>query len=402
MRIQDIRFHGENGQGLLTAAVCPAHSGVDSTRVWFRFPAAKRPPNPGDVMLSAFLVPSMQAGEDLDIAAQVSTRLMAAVPGIQDILLNWYPAFRRSRVHAMAGVEVLSAQGGTAAFFSAGVDSIYTAIDPALEVDRLVLVHGFENPEHRQDLLRTTLSAVEPVARMLNKELIVVSTNLRSVADRSRPRWGKRFNGPFFGFCWMGSFLAALGHCMQMQYRRFVIPASLRLDALYPYGSHPHLDPLWSSQGLEIIHHGAGAGRLEKIRSIAAHNPEIAEWFQVCESNPPGQINCGDCDKCLRTRLALRLAGIKEPTPAFPRPPKWSRWPLIADRNRWQSEYADLLQWCRDGDEPEAVSALEAILKPQPGWRDLYPGVRRRVKSVAWRWAPSLVERMRGRRRRGW
>lgn len=402
MHVYDIRFHSLNGQGELSAMIRPARHHDCAKRVWFRFPASEIPPNPGDVMLCALLVPCMQAGEDLDIAAPVSPGLMAAVPGIQDRMLAWYPSFRHARVRAPAGEITWNGNPRTAACFSGGVDSIYTALDPDLEADALVLVHGFENPAHRLDLLRTTRDAVEPAARFLGKEVMLVSTNLRSLADRGQPRWGPRFNGRFFGFCWMGSFLAAVGHCLKGRFNRFVIPASMSLDALHPYGSHPHLDPLWSSEGLRIIHHGAGADRIRKIRHIVETSVEMVQWMQVCESNPPGETNCGTCDKCLRTRLALHLAGAGRDFPTSHGPPRWSRWPRVADPARWRSEYAVLRQWSLENREKEAAAALRAILFPRPGWRDLVHRGRNLAKSLVWRWTPSMAERLRGRRSRGW
>lgn len=344
----------------------------------------------------------MQAGEDLDVAAPVSPRLRGAVTRIQDILLGWYPGFRRSRLTARVGKDAAFSAIHTAACFSGGVDSLYTQLDPNLKVDRLVLVHGFENPVSRSDLLETTLQAVEPQARMLKRRVMVVKTNLRSLADRSFSRWGPRFPGNFFGACWLGGFLAAIAHCLRAEYGRFVIPASLSPDALKPYGSHPHLDGLWSSDAVQVIHHGAEAGRIEKIRSITGSAPQAAEWLQVCESNPPDRINCGDCDKCLRTRLALRLAGVKEPNHAFPVPPKWARWPLVADRARWNREYIELLRWCAYEKEPQAASALETILSPPPWWRDLRRHSRNLVKMAARLYAPGLAGWMLRERHREW
>ncbi|HDP94594.1 MAG TPA: hypothetical protein ENN40_04440 [Candidatus Aminicenantes bacterium] len=402
MRIENVRFQTKNGRAELSASVRPDHLRAEKSRVWFRFPAAASPHHPGDVFLCAFLVSCMQAGEDLDVASPVSPRLHGAVTRIQDILLGWYPGFRRSRLTAPVGKEAVSTAMRTAACFSGGVDSLYTQMDPNLKTDRLVLVHGFENPVERIDLLQTTLQAVESQARMLKRQIMVVETNLRSLADRSFSRWGTRFPGNFFGTCWLSGFLAAIAHCLQAECNRFVIPASLSLAALNPYGSHPHLDALWSSDAVRIIHHGAEAGRIEKIRRITRNAPRAAEWLQVCESNPPDRINCGDCDKCLRTRLALRLAGIKEPNHAFSAPPHWARWPLVADRGRWGREYDELLRWCGPDREPAAASALETILSPPPWWRDLHRRARNLAKNVAWRYFPGLAGRLRNKRRREW
>ncbi|MDY0296032.1 MAG: hypothetical protein RB296_01835 [Acidobacteriota bacterium] len=402
MRIDNIQFEWRNGCGELSARVNPARSRRGEPRVWFRFPVRKAPARCGDVMVCAFLVPCMQAGEDLEVAAPVSAHLFEALPRIQDILLEWYPGFRRSRVTGHKESDAATRAERTAACFSAGVDSLFTQLDPELQTDSLVLVHGFENPVERRDLLNATLRAVEPMAVELKKPVMVVETNLRSLVERGLSRSRPRFRGNLFGFCWMGAFLAAIGHCLQSEYGRFVIPASLSLDQLCAYGSHPHLDPLWSSHAVQIIHHGAGAGRLEKIRRIARAAPRAVGWLQVCESNPPARINCGDCDKCLRTRLALRLAGACEPNPAFPQPPNWERWPLLADRNRWEREYTELLRWSQAEKETVAVSALQAILSPPPWWKDLYRHGRNLARRLVRRYFPGVAGLLRRERRRVW
>lgn len=90
-----------------------------------------------------------------------------------------------------------------------------------------------------------------------------------------------------------------------------MIPASLTFRNLGPLGSHPVLDPLWNTETTTVVHHGAEASRVEKTASIAKH-PHLLDQLQICCY--AGGRNCGECEKCIRTALALHLLGVKAET----------------------------------------------------------------------------------------
>ena len=144
MRIHQVRLHCRNGNGELSARVLPEGFSEWEETVWFRFPSRSGIlDNAGDVFLCAFLIPCMQAGEDLRIDAPVSPRLMSHLARIQDIVLKWYPSFHRSRVRAGHSDGPCRKGEGVFACFSGGVDSLFTMLKMGERVDRLLLVHGF-------------------------------------------------------------------------------------------------------------------------------------------------------------------------------------------------------------------------------------------------------------------
>jgi len=91
-------------------------------------------------------------------------------------------------------------------------------------------------------------------------------------------------------------------------------PSSFSYDQLYPYGSHPLTDPLYSNGCVEIIHDGCEARRVDKIKKIIKYESALAN-LRVCFHDV--NVNCGKCTKCLRTMIALNLLGA----PAGPLPP---------------------------------------------------------------------------------
>jgi hypothetical protein len=96
-----------------------------------------------------------------------------------------------------------------------------------------------------------------------------------------------------------------------------LIAATDHYTQLSPWGSHPLLDPLWSTEATTIIHDGSEATRAEKIMNWICRSDLALQNLRVCLS-PNDQYNCGRCEKCLRTMIPLYVAGCLGRS-AFPR-----------------------------------------------------------------------------------
>lgn len=338
---------------------------------WFRFPKRYDPwAYRGDPFLAGLLVPCMFAGETIHIDAPVSQRLLEAVPRIQEVISDWdadciQVEVSSSRTHRGSQGK----PGASAVFFSAGVDSLYSLCKHRQEASHLVLIHGLENPVFDRDLLQQTLTSIRVHQQLFGKELVTVYTNLRSVADQSIAPWGRLPRRGFFGFRYMGSLLAAAGLCLQDGFGRLFIPASYCWDTLVPYGSHPDLDPMWSSEDLTFEHDGCESSRLEKIKHIAAAVPAALAHLQVCESNLPCETNCCSCDKCLRTMLALRLNGLLDKSCSFNKPLRLDTLVKRANRRRWRRDYQDLLTEARQRGDGPVEDALCRLLEKRLCWQ---------------------------------
>lgn len=112
-----------------------------------------------------------------------------------------------------------------------------------------------------------------------------------------------------------GAALAAVAHAALAGPAQVFVASTFDVAHLTPWGSHPLLDPHFSSQRLSFVHEGTRFSRLAKVREIA-RAPHGLECLRVCPANAPGRLNCGECEKCIRTRLELLAAGVDE-SPAF-------------------------------------------------------------------------------------
>jgi len=282
--------------------------GDEASEIWYR--VSEGPIAQGsETFLAATLPSAMKLGFDLELPGGISPRLLHALPTIQTILRSWVPECREIPVHPGAPRAATPIPGrGVACFFSGGVDSFYTLLKHREEIDRIVLVHGFDL---RLDdaVMRTKVSeAMREVAAEIGVGLIEVETNVRSMADRYFP-W--RF--------YHGAMLASVALLLAPQIRKFYVAASDSFATLMPWGSHPLLDPLWSTEQTELIHDGLEATRLEKVASIASS--EIAmRYLRVCFpwTNDAGGYNCGRCEKCLTTMACLRGVGALGLCATFP------------------------------------------------------------------------------------
>jgi len=87
-----------------------------------------------------------------------------------------------------------------------------------------------------------------------------------------------------------------------------------------PWGSDPRIDHLLSTDDLEVVHDGASATRIAKTAAIAPWT-ETRGLLRVCSPRPDGRlVNCCQCEKCLRTMVALDMLGELDHHTTFPLP----------------------------------------------------------------------------------
>lgn len=83
-------------------------------------------------------------------------------------------------------------------------------------------------------------------------------------------------------------------------------------EMYFPSGSTAATDHLLSGAAMQIVHDGACASRTDKVKLIA-RNASATESVKVCWEGKNTHENCGVCEKCLRTRLNFRAAGVNSP-----------------------------------------------------------------------------------------
>jgi hypothetical protein len=94
------------------------------------------------------------------------------------------------------------------------------------------------------------------------------------------------------------------------------VPSSFPYSQLFPLGSHPLTDPLWSNECTEVMHDGCEAKRIDKLKKICESKPAL-ENLRVCTNDQ--DENCGKCEKCLYTMIPLKVLNAYDaPFPPLP------------------------------------------------------------------------------------
>jgi diphthamide synthase (EF-2-diphthine--ammonia ligase) len=296
--------------------------------------------------LSAMLFPAMRIGQDLEISGTVSPKLFKSIETIQAIFNKWFPEFQKVDVQASPGLpdEVREASD-VGVFFSGGVDSFYTLLKHLDEITKIIFVHGLdiklENISHRSKVSKE----IHRIAREFGKPLIEVETNGYEFARQCG---------------YEGSFLASIGLALSPQFKKIYFASTFPYDDLMPDSSHPLLDPLWGTESLTFEHDGCEASRLERVATIAQSDIALRS-LRVCSTNPEDDYNCGQCEKCLRTMLALLAVGALERCTTFKNEPDIEAVSRLKFRlPRRQLPYAEenLRALESSGNHPDLVEAL--------------------------------------------
>jgi hypothetical protein len=269
------------------------------------------------------IIPAMHFGERrIFLDAEICPTLREGLETVMALMKEWTQGeYRPLNIEAKTRsvVDNLNNNRRAGLFLSGGMDSLaalrvnkktYPEQHPGSIKDCL-LVHGFDiggviergMKYHVFDRAKMALSAVAKDAKVT---LIPVYTNIRHLCDE-RELWLDRF---------FGAVLAAVAHAFSSRLNLVYIASSYDIPNLTPCGSHPLLDPSYSSYDLRIIHRDLALSRLEKLRIVADWDVAFQN-FRVCLANVPDRLNCGKCEKCIRTMTELLAIGALDKTNAF-------------------------------------------------------------------------------------
>ncbi len=193
--------------------------------------------------------------------------------------------------------------GRSACFLSLDVDSTYTLLKHARALDHVIIHRSFDCWPWDDAYCAQVLAAAEELLSNFDPRpsVILLDSNQRAFSERWLD-WRLYMHG---------AALAGAAHALSAGLSKCLVAAGYTYRDLVPSGVSPLLDPLWSSHALEIVHDGAEASKLSKIRRIA-QSPFAVRNLRVCHAPVPGRFNCGRCNKCLRITMQLYLTGVLE------------------------------------------------------------------------------------------
>jgi hypothetical protein len=281
--------------------------GEVSRRLSFTIPRElSAPPGEGSAFLSACLLQAMRRGEDLEIDAPVSAKLLAATDQIQTIYASWAPSVPRVGVRVAGETAPRARASAMGCFFSRGVDSMYSAAAEQRDrVTHLVFIADLD-PINDVDTQAHEVRLAQEAAALLDRPLVVAGSNVRRVAD-----------GLLDWTDLVGAGLSAVAQCSDGGLGSMLIPSSSDWTTFGPAGTSPFLDPRYSTENLQVEHGELNRTRDGKVAWLAANRPDLLPLLKVCfRENRPD--NCGRCRKCLWTMASLEAAGSLHLASSFP------------------------------------------------------------------------------------
>ena len=325
MRISNLKFIHDGNRARVTANVqwedCdrPGHNIYIETEEAFAKDLSLSP----HAFLVGCIIPALHFGERrIFLDAEICPTLREGLETVMALMKEWTKGeYKPLNIEAntRSAVRNLNNHKRAGLFLSGGMDSLaalrinkktYPEQHPGSIKDCL-LVHGFDiggviERGMKYHVFDRAKEALSEIAKDANVTLIPVYTNIRHLCDE-RELWLDRF---------FGAVLAAVAHAFSSRLNLVYIASSYDIPNLTPCGSHPLLDPAYSSYDLRIIHRDLALSRLEKLRIVADWDVAFQN-FRVCLANVPDRLNCGKCEKCIRTMIELLAIAALDKTKAF-------------------------------------------------------------------------------------
>jgi hypothetical protein len=312
-----------------------------------------------DAFLAAGLFPAMKLGNNLRIEGTVSPKLLHATDTIQNIIKSWFSGYAKVSIGAEKSNHTeLTDQRGVGAFFSGGMDAFYTLLKHRDEITTLIFIHGFDIQLEKHEFRERASKAFREVAAAFNKVLVEVETNLAESLEKISPSFIPAGGDAH------GAVLASIALLLSPQMKKVYIPSSYPYADLAPWGSHVLLDPLWSTEDVEIVHDGCEATRVQKA-AVVAESDVALRHLRVCLFKPKDGLNCEQCEKCLRCMTTLRAVGALDKCSTF------SQKLDLENVEKIQIPYEGLYKSYRstlqavekNGNDPELAKALDTCIK---------------------------------------
>ena len=275
-----------------------------------------------DAFLVGSCLPAMYAGEKrIKIEGEICPILQKGIITNMQTFRRWY-GWRYKPVAIEAKkkeIKAYSSQNKRAGLFlSGGVDSTFSLrtnrlsfpLNHPLSIKDCFLIHGFDISYDSHSKMKTNIfdrafkNALE-IAQDAKVNLIPVTTNVRHLNSDVK-FWEKWFHG---------AALSSVAHCFSSRISMIYIASSHSALNLEPWGSHPYLDPNYSSTDLKIIHDKLCA-RIDKIKIIADWDIALQK-LRVCTQNHDELLNCGKCVMCIKTMVMLLTIGKLKNAEAF-------------------------------------------------------------------------------------
>jgi hypothetical protein len=326
MRIENLRTERNTNRARVVATVIWEDCDRGTQEIFYETDSAFAEDiwcNPHTFLVGCAL-PALHHGEerlamDEAICPELQNGLMTAIYWLS----QWFnPTRRPIRIEAKSDIAwpMKRTAQRAGSFLSGGVDSLATLRANRLDfppdhprsIKDCLFIHGFDigalrDGNQELDLFDQAMASLNEIAKDIDVTLIPVYTNVRHLSDEVQ----------FWIYEFHGAALASVGHAFSRRLSTMSIASAFSVPNIRQGGTHPLIDPNYSSTDLQFRHDGLLYSRLDKVRLLSEWDAALRN-LRVCTFNRPGKLNCGECEKCVRTMLQLLAVGGLAKCSAFP------------------------------------------------------------------------------------
>lgn len=321
MRIENIRKTVNDDQQEVRATIHWEDNPAAPFEMYFAIPVASElqlEPLADPFVLACYTRAFDNGERRLVCDAPISEGLAAAMRSALGILIHWnLGTFSQQTIPALeltTRPELLTGERGIAAFYSGGVDSTHLLVRNAREnpvatagrINHAIAVYGLDMGKSadstQEGVFAEFLSNAEPLLSNLGLRATPLRTNLRHLDPTLR-----HFIELSAAFD-----LAACAMLFAPRVRGFLIAnpgEPLTQTVQKPQSLHPIIHQYLSSGDVQIRTPYVEVSRPDRIREIA-DSDEALRALRVCFFGEDQALNCGRCEKCVRTMLAFHVNDI--------------------------------------------------------------------------------------------
>jgi hypothetical protein len=268
-------------------------------------------------------------------AGGVDSKFLASLRKVGNIMQGMYPGISISTSIRCTAIDTPWPSGGDrdCLLYTGGIDSTSSLIRNLGPKLALASIRGTPDlPLSDDRLWDRTERGLQPFLGSTGVERQVIETNALDVVNLGS------LNAPLKSILSVGWWenlshgLVLLSLCAPFTYvgktRRMMIASSYSQSDSEPWGSTPASDESVAWGSVTTVHDSFDLQRIEKIQRIIApymlQHPGLVQ-FRVCTGKrekrlASGTLNCGVCQKCVRTMLGLMYSGIDPAACGFPPP----------------------------------------------------------------------------------
>jgi hypothetical protein len=328
MRVENLRFEKNGGTAKVAATVTWEDCSRPVQELYFETIedfADSISCNP-NAFLVACIMPAFHFGEErVLIEGEICPELKDGLNTVMKWMRLWYykPNKKLPIIEAKtsSGYPQHKTPERAGFFFSGGIDALatlranrlhYPSDHPGSIKDGLI-VFGLEVTDPKA--FEYVVSSLSILAKDANITLIPVYTNIRIIGPDDISHFWEFWEDEF-----MGATFSAIGHVFSRRLTRVSESSDHDIPNIYPFSSHPLINPNYSSFDLRIRLENIALSRFERT-GLVANWDHALRHLRVCNKPQyykPEVLNCGECEKCVRTMLSLQTLGVLEKASSFP------------------------------------------------------------------------------------